>query len=236
MTRSEAVEIRIGSYNIRKAMGTDRRRNPYRVLDIINAMQCDVVVLQEADLRLGQRKAVMSEDMIEKHTDLELIRVAPNSISMGWHGIAVLAKPGLKLMAIDRVSLPGLEPRGAVILDCMWAGADLRIIGLHLGLLRNSRRQQISFLTELLSGKGSKPTVLAGDLNERSSSVGLGRLCPTFRIHSPGATFHARHPVLRLDRFATAEGATLVETEVFSEGPAKYASDHLPIWARVALC
>ena len=45
--------LRLVSYNIRKALGTDRRRNPGRICNVIAAMEPDIVVLQEADLRLG---------------------------------------------------------------------------------------------------------------------------------------------------------------------------------------
>ena len=41
--------LRIVSYNIRKAMGTDRRRDPERIMRIIRSLHADVVVLQEAD-------------------------------------------------------------------------------------------------------------------------------------------------------------------------------------------
>lgn len=47
--------MRIVSYNIRKAVGLDRRRDPERILAILREVDADIVVLQEADRRLGRR-------------------------------------------------------------------------------------------------------------------------------------------------------------------------------------
>ena len=46
--------MRIVSYNIRKAVGLDRRRDPERILAILREVDADIVVLQEADRRLGR--------------------------------------------------------------------------------------------------------------------------------------------------------------------------------------
>ena len=45
--------MKIVSYNIRKAVGRDRRRRPARILQVLNDIAGDVVILQEADLPLG---------------------------------------------------------------------------------------------------------------------------------------------------------------------------------------
>jgi len=45
------IRLRLASYNIHKALGTDGRRDPGRVLEVVNALGADVVALQEADRR-----------------------------------------------------------------------------------------------------------------------------------------------------------------------------------------
>ena len=47
--------ITVACYNMRKAIGTDRRRNPDRVLEVLQEIDADVVALQEADKRIGGR-------------------------------------------------------------------------------------------------------------------------------------------------------------------------------------
>lgn len=228
-------EIRIGSYNIRKGLGTDRRRNPDRILSVIAEMKCDIVVLQEADMRLGQRKTALPKQTILERTGLQPILASKNEVSLGWHGNAILARPSFNVTDLQLEELPGLEPRGAVIATLENEDFALRVVGVHLGLLRRYRRMQLSFLTAKLSSMASAATVIAGDFNERSQTVGLGRLYPEYEIHSIGKTFHARRPIVALDRFVTNGGATLIEADVYSEGHAKIASDHLPIRARIAI-
>ena len=59
--------ITVASYNVRKAIGTDRRRNPQRVLDVLHEMDADVVALQEADKRFGGRGAAVPHELIDDH-------------------------------------------------------------------------------------------------------------------------------------------------------------------------
>ena len=52
--------ITVASYNMRKAIGTDRRRNPQRVLDVLREIDADIVALQEADKRFGAAATKLS--------------------------------------------------------------------------------------------------------------------------------------------------------------------------------
>ncbi|SNR40138.1 endonuclease/exonuclease/phosphatase family protein [Puniceibacterium sediminis] len=228
----ETADFRIASYNIRKALGTDRRRDPDRVMAVIAALKADIVIVQEADLRLGARKAALPGELIEAHTGLVPVPLARSHVSLGWHGIAVLTRPSISITDILTMDLPGLEPRGAVIVDLALSAGPLRVVGTHLGLLRRSRRAQVLHIRERLAELPPCPTILAGDLNEFSTSVGLGRLVPTFQIHTPGRTFHARRPFAALDRFATNDLVQLIDTGVMHDAMTALASDHLPIWAQ----
>ncbi len=51
--------LRLASYNIRKCLGLDLKRAPGRVMDVINGIDADIIVLQEADKRLGPRPAAL---------------------------------------------------------------------------------------------------------------------------------------------------------------------------------
>jgi endonuclease/exonuclease/phosphatase family metal-dependent hydrolase len=56
--------IRVATYNIRKAIGTDRIRNPARILDVIGEVNADIIALQEADRRFGSRISAIPQEMI----------------------------------------------------------------------------------------------------------------------------------------------------------------------------
>ncbi|MGB3245075.1 MAG: endonuclease/exonuclease/phosphatase family protein [Sulfitobacter sp.] len=225
-------KIRIASYNMRKARGLDQRRRPDRTLQVINALDADVVVLQEADKRLGARKPALPREAIEAETDFDLIEVSKNGISIGWHGNAVLVRKGLRVSGAARLDLPGLEPRGAVSVT-LDIGGGLTVVGAHLGLIRRDRRAQLCVLRD--ATQDDEHVVIAGDFNEWSATKGLEPLANRFQTHSPGRSFHARRPIAALDRFALTKGIELRDAGVEQGAVARVTSDHLPIWSDVVV-
>ena len=83
-------------------------------------------------------------------TGLEPLPVGRNAVSLGWHGNALLARPGIHLTGVEHLDLPGHEPRGAVIVD-LDTPAPLRVVAVHLGLLRSARRAQIDAIKAALT-------------------------------------------------------------------------------------
>jgi endonuclease/exonuclease/phosphatase family metal-dependent hydrolase len=213
---------------MRKARGLDQRRRPGRILQVINALDADIVVLQEADKRMGPRLPAIPRQMIEAETDFELVEVSTNGISLGWHGNAVLVRKGIKVKGVQRPSFSGLEPRGAVRVDLDIADG-VTVVGAHLGLLRCDRLAQLDVLNAATADANS--AVIAGDFNEWSAHKGLEPLAVRFQIHSPGQTFHASRPMAALDRFALSQGLELYNAGVAQDALARRASDHLPIWS-----
>ena len=221
---------RIASYNIRKARGLDGRRDPGRIIDVLNGLDADVIALQEADRRMGDRPAALPKDLIARATDFDLVPLAGNDVSLGWHGNAVLVRRGLGVAHAAQITLPGAEPRGAVAVTL---NDGLTVVGVHLGLLRRSRRKQLEAIAAHIGDPEN--TVVIGDMNEWAKSRGFEALQGSFALHSPGRSFHAARPIAALDRVAMSQDLTLKDAGV-DEGPlAKRASDHLPIWADLHL-
>ena len=220
--------MRIASYNIRKAVGLDWRRDPLRIIRVLAALDADVVALQEADKRLGARPSVLPPDALFDQTGLRVLRVT-NGPSSGWHGNALLVREGWRVSATERLSLPGIEPRGALLADLEGPGARLTLVGTHLGLRRACRQLQLAHLLEELTAKTDR-AVIAGDFNEWSPRIGFDILDHAFDVVSPGRSFHASRPVAPLDRFAVGRGLRVAGAGVFAEGEARRASDHLPVW------
>jgi endonuclease/exonuclease/phosphatase family metal-dependent hydrolase len=228
----DANRIRIASYNMRKARGLDQLRRPERTVQVINRLAADVVVLQEADKRLGARHPALPRHLIESETDFELVEVNANGISIGWHGNAILVRKGLTVHDIELLDLPGLEPRGAVRLK-LDVAAGLTVVATHLGLLRRDRRAQLAVLERATSE--DKHVVMAGDFNEWSARKGFEPLEHRFETHSPGKSFHAGRPIAALDRFALSHGIEMRDGGVEQGTLARVASDHLPIWSDVVV-
>jgi len=233
------MRLRLASYNIQKAVGLDFRRDPSRILAVIAELEADIVVLQEADKRLGMRPTAIPRFLIEQQTDYVPANVAETDVSLGWHGNAILVRRGWRVLETARLHLPGLEPRGAVMArvapDKSGAATSggVTVIGVHLGLLRNWRRRQARALRDHASERDSSTTAIAGDLNEWSMRKGLGPLHPTFTIVSPGRTFPAGRPVGSLDRVALGRDLKLLDAGVSDGALARVASDHRPIWVEI---
>jgi endonuclease/exonuclease/phosphatase family metal-dependent hydrolase len=228
--------MKIASYNIRKAIGTDRRRNPERIIEVLNEVGADVIALQEADRRFGQRHAVLPDWLLEAHSPYRRVPLAIQSGSMGWHGNAVLVREGVEVIGHDVLHLPCLEPRGAVSVAVTANGVALRLFGMHLDLSGLWRRRQAAAMlrhAELANSHGpSLPTVMVGDTNEWTQNGGCLRdFGRHYTVLSCGRSFHARRPVASLDRIMFSKGLTLRETGVHSSALARRASDHLPVWA-----
>lgn len=221
-------QLRIASYNIRKARGLDQKRRPERTLEVINGLEADVVVLQEADKRLGLRKPALPRAMIEAETDFELLETSRNGVSLGWHGNAVLVRNTVAARSVTHIPLPGTEPRGALKIQL---GNGLNIVATHLGLMRKDRRAQLAVLRDATEQDG--PTAIVGDFNEWSNDKGFEPLHDRFETYAPGRSFHARRPMAALDRFALSAGIELRDGGVEEGALARVASDHLPVWSDI---
>lgn len=229
------VRLRLASYNIRKAVGLDWRRDPARTLQVIGGLGADVVALQEADKRLGPRPAAIPPAAIARETGLRAVPLARSSVSLGWHGNAVLVRRDLAIEETRLIELPGIEPRGGVLVRIGTPSGALTLVGVHLGLRRRCRRLQFARILNVLGEKGSERAVILGDFNEWSVDRGVEPLLPRFRVVSPGLSFHASQQVAPLDRFALGPGLRLVDMGVDSGPVARRASDHLPVWTEVEL-
>lgn len=220
--------MRIVSWNIRKGLGTDRRRHPARILSILDQLDADIMVLQEADFRLGNRKPALPYHLL-KEVGFVTVATHPATPSIGWHGNAILLREGVTFQNVDLIHLPGIEPRGALSVEVITPQGVVRIIGLHLGLLRRSRRQQMTSIANFVEDNKPLPTVIIGDFNESAVSRGFEPLQSEFQIKSAGPTFHARFPTVALDRLAHNSLINLTDLSVIDTAQTRIASDHLPI-------
>ena len=165
-----APTITVASYNMRKAVGLDRRRDPGRVLHVLQEIDADVVALQEADKRIGGRGAAVPHELIDTHglyrpvsvgvrhrRMLEKARQHADRLlkvdtrNLGWHGNALLVKPHVGVLDVAALELPTLEPRGAIMAELMVGDRPFRVIGLHLDLSGLWRRRQMRAIIDAVA-------------------------------------------------------------------------------------
>lgn len=226
--------IKVASYNIHKAVGTDRIRSPERILAVLQEIDADVVALQEADRRFGQRAALLSARHVADNSPWKTLPLAARPLSSGWHGNVILVRKEAEVLSCEQLHLPRLEPRGAVMADIAIGGRKVRVVGMHLDLSGLMRRRQAAAILSQLGDREPMPTVMMGDLNEWSRQSGcLKEFGNHFHFAGTGPSFHARRPVGRLDRIMASASLRIADCGVHSSAEARVASDHLPIWATV---
>lgn len=229
--RPEATAIfRVATYNLQKCVGLDLRRKPERILAVIDGLDADLVILQEADKRLGPRPAALPADMVRK-AGWRVVPFGQDSadVSLGWHGNAMLMRGEVELADVARIPLPGLEPRGAIRADLITPIGPLRAVGVHLGLIRRYRMAQLAHINSELSRLPDCPAVLAGDFNEWGP---LGPGAHGLSIAATPLSYPAPRPVARLDRILHSRDLEVAATGGgLAPGATRIASDHLPVWA-----
>lgn len=229
------MELTFATYNIHKAVGLDRRRDPERILAVLHEIDADVIALQEADRRFGARESVLPRALLDQFGHWHPVPLAVRPASIGWHGNALLVKRGIEAVAAGHVALPTLEPRGAVWADLIAGARRLRVVGMHLDLSGLRRRQQLrAILAHVEACAPPCPTVLMGDTNEWAPHRGaLGELHGAWQVLASGRSFHTRRPTAALDRIVASADWRVLATGVHHSALAARASDHLPVWAHL---
>lgn len=224
------------SYNVHKCVGTDRRFDPARIEAVIAEIGADVIALQEADRRFGDRRGLLDLDRLRAATGLVPVPVANGHRGHGWHGNLLLTRGGAT-RKVRQVTLPGLEPRGALMADIELGAGAIRVLGVHLGLLRHSRMLQVGSLIAHAAEESDLPVILMGDMNEwrRERRSALTGFAAGFGPVAAVPSFPAYFPLLPLDRMIARPPEILGAIEVHDSPAARRASDHLPIKARVTL-
>lgn len=90
-----SYHIKVATYNIRKAVGLDQRRNPSRILSVLNEIDADIITLQEVDRRFGARVSALPIAMIEAETPWVPVPLHFRPQAIGWHGNAILVRRGI---------------------------------------------------------------------------------------------------------------------------------------------
>lgn len=227
--------VRFASYNIHRAVGTDRRQDSARISAVIGELQADVIGLQEVDWH---------HDHDDEPSQFEYLAHLPGYLAFpgpnlrdhrGHYGNLLLTR--LSVLRARRIDLsqPGREPRGAIDVDLDVDGDPLRVIVTHLGLGARERRRQVARLRDEISRRPTQPTLLLGDFNEWIP--GSPTLRPLLRLCAAAAcpaTYPSGRPFLALDRILACAFPDMPPVRPYASPLARLASDHLPLVAEIA--
>lgn len=229
------MTLRVASYNMRKSIGTDRRRRPERTLQVLMEVGAHVIALQEADRRFGRRERVLTDHLLTDHSPWWAAPIPTRAHSMGWHGNALLVHREIEIVDCSAIDLPSLEPRGAIAARLKRGGFEFRVVGMHLDLSGLWRRRQASaIVAHLANAEPQLPVIAMGDLNEWSRNAGCLRdFVRDLSLAETGPSFHAVRPIARLDRIMVSRDLRFTASGTHHSATARTASDHLPVWAEV---
>lgn len=230
------MKLTFATYNMHKGVGVDGRRDPDRIIAVLREIDADVIALQEADRRFGDRESVLEKRALDD-TPWRHAPVARRARSLGWHGNALLVRRGIDILHAEPLDLPTLEPRGAVRADLLADGRPFRVIGMHLDLSGLRRRDQIRHvLSHCRDCADDVPTVLMGDFNQWGRNRGVLReLVDGWAALPTGASFPSRRPLAPLDRIVISPGWHCDRVTVHHSALSATASDHLPVAAQLRL-
>lgn len=234
--RFEAVSLSLASYNIHRCFGCDGRYAPERTVEVIEALDADIIGLQEVDMRLlvdGRAQLDFLADSLNMHAV-----PGPNLKGRrGKFGNALLSRLPVDLVRRTDLTVRHFEPRGAILAQLNLGGSPVRVAVTHLGLNAAERRQQVrQLMAALEDGDDSDmATIVMGDFNEWRPTRGALRLLDRRYGHSlMPRTFPSRMPLLPLDRVWAWPPQGLKRLTVYTTPLSRITSDHLPVRAEVA--
>ena len=221
--------MRLVTWNIRFAVGTNLRPSAARVLDALDSFAPDVVFLQEAEARFGGRPSSLPLDEVAAR-GWTPVR-AGSDRNIGYRGNGILLRGSWAGADVGHLPLRGFETRGALLARLSGPLGPVSVACVHLGLLGFHRYAQLHAVMYALAER-PPPYLIVGDTNAWRAWATLP--LPTgWSSCVPGPTYPSRRPVFGLDRVLVGPGLRVIAAEVLRDGFDRRASDHLPVGATV---
>jgi endonuclease/exonuclease/phosphatase family metal-dependent hydrolase len=234
---------RILTYNVHGCIGTDRRLDVGRIVEVIAAFEPDIVALQELDVGRARSGGVDQAHEIARGLDMACHFNAALRVEEEQYGDAILTSYPERLVKAG--PLPGLigrvqvESRGALWVAVDIGGVEVQIITAHLGLVPREQRRQAATLAGpdwLACEDCRNPAILLGDFNATGASIVYrtlaARLTDARRLarHRAGtSTFPSAFPILRIDHVFVTPDVRVTAIAAPYRPLTRIASDHLPL-------
>jgi endonuclease/exonuclease/phosphatase family metal-dependent hydrolase len=233
--------LRVITYNLRKGKGANGRSQ------IEMAELGAALVDQQADLVLCQevfhcaRKERSQTGHLSEALGLRGFYGPNKHRDVGHHGNSTFSRLSAERFINHDISTNRIERRGALYVRFSLGDQPLHVLNVHLGLSGGQRRAQmaaIEGILEELCGK-HEPVLMAGDFNDWRhdlepfvvSKLGFENALAG-KGHVPVPTWHARRPLLSLDRIYVRNLKPKVAGRL-DGGRFHELSDHLPLIAEL---
>lgn len=222
------------TYNIHAAKGVDSKIDLPRIGEVIRSYGPDIVALQEVDVGRTRSGAIDQAHELAQGLGMQAVFAPCIDTDGGRYGIATLTR--LPIVEERQLCLPihkhrRSQPRCALVTKHTWDGGDLEMINTHLSILFRERPGQVAAIAAEMAGEA---LIIAGDFNCTPWS-------PAYRVLARGlksATRFARTwpspaPIVPIDHIFYRGRLGVVSAGAWTGGPARKASDHLPVVAEL---
>lgn len=225
-----AQKATIASYNIRNGVGIDNKKDLNRTASIINALNAEIIAVQEIDSVTARSKNVDVLKHLASLTDMKHTFARAIKFDGGAYGVGVLSK--VEPLKTVRIPLPGKEER-RVLLICEFE--DYVVFATHFSLTELDALNSVKIIIEEAK-RYKKPVILAGDLNIKPDSKVYAFLKESFSPLTDDkiATYPSDNPRVCIDYIMGFKNHDfkLKRTLVFDS--AKVESDHLPLLVQIS--
>jgi endonuclease/exonuclease/phosphatase family metal-dependent hydrolase len=247
-------QLQIVTYNIHKGFSQfNQHMMVHELREQLRALGADIVFLQEVQGSNSRHAARIDAWPAESQQDFlaedmwQAIAYGSNVIyDHGHHGNAILSRFPIVHTHNQDVTHLRFERRGLLHCAIKVPGLKkaLHCVCVHLSLFARSRRRQLDALASYLEdiAEADSPLIIAGDFNDwrnEADKLLAHRLGLTEAFggisgspESPGRSYPAKRPVLRLDRIYV-RGFSIVHAEIHCGAPWSKISDHAALSALV---
>jgi endonuclease/exonuclease/phosphatase family metal-dependent hydrolase/dienelactone hydrolase len=235
--KSDDQTLRVLSYNIHHAAGTDGKLDLKRIAAVIQSVTPDIVSLQEVDQRVRRSDSIDQPLELGKLTGMRVLFAENIPLQGGSYGNMILSR--FEIESKNHTLLPNHrkgEQRGLIRSKLLWQGTGNRVnkfnfIATHFDHRPNDSERIASALqiNDLANSDPDTPSLIAGDFNDIRGSTTLKTLQETWSIAGPELpTVPVANPTRQIDfiLYRPRDRWTVINTTVLKES---VASDHRAI-------
>jgi endonuclease/exonuclease/phosphatase family metal-dependent hydrolase len=231
----EPVTLRVLAYNIKHGEGMDGMILLERAARVINALDPDVVTLQEVDSAVNRTFLIDQARTLGELTGMRSVFGGFFDYQGGRYGMALLSKH--PIVSWENHRLPdGAEPRTALAARIRVAGNDIIVVGIQLYATAEERYAQAAQIVEIYQNE-TAPVILAGDFNSRPDSEVIDLFRRYWQVPFKGSdhlTFPSEIPNREIDyiMYRPRDRFEITDSWVVYE---PLVSDHRPVLLELRL-
>lgn len=234
------MDLRVVTYNIHRGRGLDRRTRPERIAEVLQALNPDIIALQEV-VGPGRTSAGHAE-IIGAALGMGWIMGPVRELRSHQFGNMILSRFPMWNHAQHDLSWKTCEPRGTQRVAVDVGPGTLQVYNAHLGTALLERRYQAARLGAWVHDRRTPaPKILLGDFNEWSRTLAGDILAERlesidiFQFLKRRRTYPGIFPLVHLDHIYYEGDIAVRDVSLPKTRLALLASDHLPLVADITV-